>query len=111
MPISRIRLRYLTAAFAGVAACAVLARPLPAQYFGRNKVQYDRFDWRILPTEHFQIHFYPATAQATGDAARLAERWYARHKALLRHEFTANPHGMDFDMGEMRCRAILAEDG
>jgi WD40 repeat protein len=76
---------------AGVAACAVLARPLPAQYFGRNKVQYDRFDFRILPTEHFQIYFYPAESLATADAARLAERWYVRHKSLLEHEFTGNP--------------------
>ncbi len=91
MSISRIRLPYVTAAFVGVAACAVLARPLPAQYFGRNKVQYDRFEWRILPSEHFQIHFYPATTQATADAARLAERWYVRHKGLLEHEFSGNP--------------------
>ena len=30
-----------------------------AQYFGRNKVQYDTFDFRILKTEHFDIYYYP----------------------------------------------------
>jgi hypothetical protein len=68
-----------------------LARSLPAQYFGRNKVQYDHFSFRILPTEHFQLHFYPAESLATADAARLAERWYARHRQVLGHEFKANP--------------------
>ena len=91
MPISRIRLQQLTAALVGVAACAVFAPPLPAQYFGRNKVQYDRFDFRILPTEHFKLYFYPAESAATADAARLAERWYVRHKSLLGLEFTASP--------------------
>ncbi len=64
---------------------------LHAQYFGRNKVQYEHFDFRILPTQHFQLYFYPAESLATADAARMSERWYARHRALLNHEFSANP--------------------
>ena len=42
-----------------------------AQYFGRNKVQYDNFDFKILPTTHFNIHFYPEEADAVEDAARM----------------------------------------
>jgi hypothetical protein len=37
----------------------VTTRPVAAQYFGRQKVQYDNFDWRVLDTNHFNIHFYP----------------------------------------------------
>ena len=33
--------------------------PVQAQYFGRNKVQYESFDFRVLKTEHFDIYFYP----------------------------------------------------
>lgn len=76
---------------AAVAACLAVATPAQAQYFGRNKVQYDHFDWRILPSEHFQLYFYPAESLAIIDAARMAERWYARHRSLLKHEFSANP--------------------
>jgi Tol biopolymer transport system component len=74
-------------------ACLSSFAPLaaPAQYFGRNKVQYDRFDFRILNTEHFAVHFYPAESLAAWDAARMAERWYKRHAELLRHSFTRNP--------------------
>jgi Tol biopolymer transport system component len=61
--------------------------PLAAQYFGRNKVQYERFDFEIIKTEHFDVHYYPAEADATGDAARMAERWYERFSQLFRHEF------------------------
>lgn len=68
-----------------------LATATQAQYFGRNKVQYDRFDFRIFKTDHFSLHFYPAEERATADAARMAERWYQRHSTLLGHQFPNNP--------------------
>jgi Tol biopolymer transport system component len=65
--------------------------PLSAQYFGRNKVQYESFDFRILHTDHFDIHWYPAESLATADAARMAERWYARLSQGLTHAFSKKP--------------------
>jgi hypothetical protein len=47
---------------------------LSAQYFGQNKVQYESFDWKIIQTEHFDVHFYPVEREAAMDAARIAER-------------------------------------
>ena len=29
-----------------------------AQYFGRNKVQYRTFDFKVLKTEHFDVYYY-----------------------------------------------------
>jgi hypothetical protein len=58
------------------------------QYFGRNKVQYENFDFEILKTEHFDIYYYPAEREAVLEAARLAERWYARLSQVLDHQFT-----------------------
>ena len=57
---------------------AVTAAPVSAQYFGRNKVQYDAFDFEILKTEHFDIYFYDRERRAVEHAARLAERWHVR---------------------------------
>lgn len=37
-----------------------------AQYFGRNKVQYETLDLRVLMTEHFDIYYYPEGAEALG---------------------------------------------
>ena len=65
---------------------AALASPAQAQYFGRNKVQYESFDFRVLKTEHFDIYFYPPEADAAGHAGRMAERWYARLSSVLDHE-------------------------
>ncbi len=59
-----------------------------AQYFGRNKVQYDDFNFRVLKTEHFDIYYYPEEEQGVRDAARMAERWYTRLSSVLEHEFT-----------------------
>jgi hypothetical protein len=62
--------------------CALLAMvaaaPAHAQYFGRNKVHYDRLEFRVLRTEHFDIHYYEEEEAATRYAARLADRLFSR---------------------------------
>lgn len=65
--------------------------PAHAQYFGRNKVTYDDFDFRVLETEHFEIYYYPEEEQAVRDAARMAERWYTRHTQTFVHSFDSKP--------------------
>ncbi len=57
-----------------------------AQYFGRNKVQYENFDFKTLKTEHFDILYYPEAQEAVEQAGRMAERWYARLSRLFNHE-------------------------
>ena len=41
----------------------VLAAPLAfAQYipyFGKNKVNYDKFAWRVYKSPHFEVYYYP----------------------------------------------------
>ena len=63
--------------------------PLPgaAQYFGQNKVNYEDFDFKIIKTPHFDVHFYPEEGSAVEDATRMGERWYERLARLFEHEF------------------------
>src|SRR5690554_7559845 len=68
-------------------AAALDAPQAAAQYFGRNKVQYDDFDFRVITTDHFRIHYYPEEEQAVQDMARMAERWYSRHSRTFLREF------------------------
>jgi Tol biopolymer transport system component len=70
---------------------AAVPADLSAQYFGRNKVQYENFDWRILNTPHFDLHFYPEEEEPARDAGRMLERWYQRQSSLLRNEFDKKP--------------------
>src|SRR5438034_1482722 len=71
--------------FLGLFVIAALASPASAQYFGRNKVRYHAFDFRVMSTEHFDIYFYPAEHDGVEIAARLAERWYSRLERLFGH--------------------------
>jgi Tol biopolymer transport system component len=68
------------------------ALPVAAQeYFGRNKVQYETFSWKKMPAPHFDVYFYEEEETVARDAARMAERWYTRHSALLSHNFNRFP--------------------
>ncbi|MHB1224305.1 MAG: TolB family protein [Gemmatimonadaceae bacterium] len=58
-----------------------------AQYFGRNKVQYENFDWRVLHSPRFDVHFYPAESLLAADVSRMAERWHTRLTPALRDTF------------------------
>ena len=73
---------------AALALLAFLPGDASAQYFGRNKVQYETFDWQILKTEHFDIYYYPEEEAAVREAARLAERWYERLSGVFERQFT-----------------------
>ena len=83
-------MRHAGAWVAGAALVALAggAAPLKAQgYFGQNQVQYDRFHWKVIETEHFLVHYYPEERVAAMDAARMAERAYARLSRVLGHVF------------------------
>jgi len=83
--------RVICAMTLAFAISGVLSASLSAQYFGSNKVQYDRFDFQVLPTSHFDIYYYADEAEATKVAARLAERWYGRLSHVLGHTLTERP--------------------
>ena len=76
----------LAAVFVVGIGLSVAAPSAQAQYFGRNRVQYESFDFKVLKTEHFDIHYYEEEAQAIEYAALMAERWYERLSRLLNHE-------------------------
>ncbi|MCB0277017.1 MAG: PD40 domain-containing protein [Calditrichaeota bacterium] len=42
-------------------------------YFGRNKVQYTDFKWKILKTDHFDIYYYPEMETLAERGAYFAE--------------------------------------
>ncbi len=81
-------MRRISGTLAAILALTTLgAGPLAAQYFGQNKVQYRTFDFKIIQTEHFEVYYYPEERAAALDAARMAERGYARLSRILHHQF------------------------
>ncbi len=47
------------------------------QYFGKNKIQYKDFDFRVLETEHFDIYFYQGCDELAAFAEVVLEDGYA----------------------------------
>jgi len=86
--MNRFRLSYLPALLL-LAAC--FAPPARAQffYFGRNKVQYTEFDWRVLKTDHFDIYYYSAMRDLAERGAAFAEESYALLQQKFNHTVNA----------------------
>src|SRR5881227_3150574 len=84
MNLLRAGARALTCLLAGVLPLVVVP-DAQAQYFGRNKVQYESFDFQVLRTAHFDLYFYPSERDAASVARRMAERWYTRLSTLFHH--------------------------
>ena len=72
---------------ATLAALLCATRLDAQQYFGMNQVQYKHFDWRVIETEHFLVHYYPEEKAGAMEAARMAERSYVRLSKVLDHQF------------------------
>lgn len=65
---------------------------LSAQIFGgygRNKVQYNEFDWKILKTEHFDVYYYPEMENMAEKGAYLAEENYKELSQTFNHSIRA----------------------
>ncbi len=69
-----------------IAVWLACVAPASAQYFGRNKVQYRTFSFRVLKTEHFDIYYYVEEADAAQVIGRMSERWYSRLSRFFDHE-------------------------
>ena len=63
-----------------------------AQYFGRNKPGYRKFDYQVYQTPNFEIYHYFSEDSVLKKWALAAESWYERHSAVLGDTFSVrNP--------------------
>ncbi len=85
------------------------------QYFGRNKVKYEDYNFRVLHTEHFSIHYYKDVETEIADFANSAEDWYTYQSELFYHQFTAkNPiifYANDADFQQTSVISSLIGEG
>src|SRR6266513_4625059 len=74
-----------------VAAFATLLPALSAAqfgYFGQNKIQYRRFDWRVLRGEHVDLYYYPEEEELGHVALAYAEESYDSLERRFNHAVT-----------------------
>ncbi len=58
-------------------------------YFGKNRVKYDKFDWHIYETEHFEIYFYPGVEPHLERVVGYLDSAYQRISSELKHDLAS----------------------
>ena len=56
---------------------------LQAQYFGRNKANYESFDFKVYQSPHFEIYQYLNNPERLEEFTKEAEQWYLLHQRIL----------------------------
>src|SRR5256886_3006895 len=89
IPAPRVTLQAALAA-ALIAGCATLAAAqVPyVPYYGKNLIHYDKFEWHIYKTDHFEIYYYPDTERHLERVAGYAESAYQQVSADLKHDLS-----------------------
>ena len=74
-------------------AAMVITAPLIATaqtgyipYYGKNQIRYDRFDWQIYETDHFEIYYYPEIQPHLERMAGYAESAYQHISSELKYD-------------------------
>jgi hypothetical protein len=67
-------------------AARVSAQTPYVPYYGKNIVRYDRFDWHIYKTDHFEIYYYTGVDEHLERIAGYAESAYQQISADLKHD-------------------------
>src|ERR671937_1769429 len=57
-------------------------------YFGQNKIQYRRFDWRVLRGAHVDLYYYPEEEELGDVALAYAEESYDSLERRFNHAVT-----------------------
>lgn len=58
-----------------------------AQQFGQNKPRYRSFDFKVLETPHYAIHYYTENKTKLQQMADWSEMWFDMHKAIFRDTY------------------------
>src|SRR5262245_30553911 len=88
LPSFRSSLVAAVVAFAAMTAGRAVAQTPFIPYFGKNNIHYDTFEWKIYPTDHFEIYFYPEVESHLERIASYAESAYQQISADLKHDLS-----------------------
>ena len=79
--------RLLAFSLVVLALSAAIAEDAGAQawWFGKNKVQYNNFEWKVLKTPHFDLHFHEGYRDLAARTAVILEYGYGKHSNDFEH--------------------------
>jgi len=78
----------IAVSIAALTAGSAAAQTPFVPYFGKNNIHYDTFQWKIYPTDHFEIYFYPEVEPHLERIASYAESAYQQVSADLKHDLS-----------------------
>lgn len=70
-----------------IALCILFASAVaPASARGKNKIQYDNFEWKLYISPHFKVYYYEEEAHLLESIVDMAETAYSYVSDRLQHE-------------------------
>ena len=75
--------KYLFSLTLAIAGLIINLNVSSAQNFGKNKVIYDNFNFKILETPTFNIYYYLKNKEKISELGHYAEIWNKLHQAVL----------------------------
>ncbi len=61
--------------------------PSNAQYFGKNKVKYKKFEFKILESKSFDLYYYLKRDSLTKELVKQAEHWRLKQQIIFKDTF------------------------
>ena len=102
-------------ALAALALCALLPAQSEAQVFGKNKVQYMQFDWRVASSRNFNVYFYVGGDSVAAVVLDLAEEAAVKLTADLGHRLQKKVpiivYDSQYDFQQTNIVTELLEEG
>src|ERR687895_1171360 len=80
------RVALLVFALALGAGLEALAQTPYVPYYGKNRIRYDDFKWKIYTTDHFELYYYPEIEKHLERIASYAESAYQQVSSDLKHD-------------------------
>jgi hypothetical protein len=95
---------------AAVTATAVAQTPF-VPYYGKNRIKYDKFDWHIYTTDHFEIYYYPEIEPHLERVSSYAESAYQHVSSTLKHDLAFKvPLVLYKTSSEFQQQNVIAEE-
>lgn len=87
MNVMTNKIKYYTRLFLVLSATLFFTLGVEAQYFGRNKPGYKKFNFDVIQTPHFEIYHYLKNDTLLNALSQWSERWYNMHQRVFRDTF------------------------
>ncbi|MEO8520260.1 MAG: hypothetical protein ABI603_02790 [Acidobacteriota bacterium] len=84
--VAPVAIALLAIGLLGVAAEQVFAQTPYVPYYGKNRIRYNDFKWKIYTTDHFEIYYYPEVEPQLERVTSYAESAYQQVSSDLKHD-------------------------